>query len=167
MRKIILVLFLLGLATPLFAQVEETLPEVEVLGLHFKYLDAIGDEVDAPAVVKKMHKHVGNFDVLTSDVYDHDIDDYRFTFKIPQGKVLAGYDKEGNLLWTVEKFKDLRLPNNIIKMVAMEYPGWTFDKTFYTIRYNENNGVTKRYKVIISKDGKKKRVTLNPEGDVL
>ena len=167
MRKLLLILILLGFSTQVFGQVEETLPEVEVLGFHFKYIDAMGDEIDAPAVVKKLHEHVGNFDILESDVYDLEMDNYQFTFEIPQGRILAGYDKEGELLWTVERFKDVKPPYNVLKKVALEYPGWAFDKTFYTIRYNEDSGATKKYKVIISKDGKKKRITLNPEGNIL
>lgn len=162
-----MILILLGFTTQIFGQVEETLPEVEVLGFHFKYINALGDEMDAPAVVKQLHKHVGNYDIMESDVFDMTMDNYEFTFEIPQGRILAGYDKDGNLLWTVEKFTDIKLPNNIIKTVALDYPGWTFDKTFYTIRYNENSGATKKYKVLISKDGKKKRINLSPEGDVL
>lgn len=166
MKKLLMIVVLMGFTTTLFAQVEEVLPEVEVLGLHFKYIDAIND-TDEPTVIKDLHKYVGNFDVLESDVYDFEYDTYSFTFKIPQGKILAGYDAEGNLLWTVEKFKDIKVPNDIARMVAVEYPGWTFDKTFYTIKYTEKYGATKKYKVILSKNGKKKRVTLDPNEGIL
>lgn len=157
---------LMGLATPVFAQVEEVLPEVEVLGLHFKYLDAIND-TDEPMVIKDLHKYVGDFDILESDVYDYKYDAYTFTFKIPQGKILASYDDEGNLMWTVEKFKNVKVPTDVAKMVASKYPGWHFEKTFYTIKYTEKFGANKKYKVIISKDGKKKRLTLDPNEGIL
>src|SRR5210317_2053908 len=99
MRKFLLVLFLVGLTAPLCAQIVETLPEVEVLGLHFKYLDAMGDDLDTPVAVKRLHKKVGSYDILATDLYDHVFDEYQFTFEIPEGKILATYDKEGELLW--------------------------------------------------------------------
>ena len=166
MKKLLMLVVLMGITTTLFSQVEEVLPEVKVLGLHFKYIDAIND-IDEPVVIKDLHKYVGNFDVLESDVYDVVYDTYQFTFKIPQGKILAGYDDEGNLLWTVEQFKNVKVPNDIVRMVAMEYPNWKFEKTFYTIKYTEKSGASKKYRVIISKDGKKKRITLDPDEGIL
>ncbi len=167
MRKVLLVLIIMGVSSQLFGQVqEENLNEVEVLGLHFKYLDAM-DQSDVATSVKNIHKKVGNFDIHESELYDYQLENTCYTFEIPEGQVLATFDRNGNLLTTVEKFKNTKLPYSVGRALAVEYPGWSFDKIYYTINYHYETGIEKKYKLIISKEGKTKRVILNPHGDFL
>ena len=112
-------------------------------------------------------KKVGNYDLTNSDIFSDVYNNYYYTFKIPEGQILASYDVEGILIRTVEKFKNVRLPVEVRKTVMLDYPDWNLDDNFYSILYHHEKGVKKKYKLILSKDGKRKSVLINADADFL
>jgi hypothetical protein len=166
MKKIILGLFIFGLTIQSFAQIVE-LPEVEIVAVNYKYLDNV-NESDAAEAVKLLQREVAAFDLQNSEYYEDQYDDYFISFYIPQGKILASYDKEGNVLRTVEKYKNIALPNAVSKSVVKNYAGWTISENAYLVNYHDKKGVTKKeYKILLEKDSRRMRIKTDENGNIL
>jgi hypothetical protein len=164
MKNLIIVLIITGLTTIGFAQEKVVgLEEVEVLGVNYKYLNAIGNsEVAKP--VKILEKKVATFDLKNADFYEDETRDYDVYFNIPKGSILAVYDGEGEVIRTSERFKDIRLPLAVSNAIVDKYPGWRISGDIYLVTYGKNKGAKKMYKLFLAKDGKSKRVKTDEKG---
>lgn len=169
MKKLFLMLFLFGTMSPLLAQITEPeeLKEVELVAVNYKYLDATtNDEVAVP--VKLLQEKVAKYDLKSSDIYSDDYDTYEVNFFIPQGTVLAAYDKDGKLLKTVERYKDVGLPSAVMKAVKEKYPDWTVSKDIYLVNYHDEKGIEKRYKLKLEdKNNNRMRIKVDEKGNFL
>lgn len=166
MKKIILGLFVFGLTIQSYAQIEE-LPEVKIVAVNYKYLNTV-NESDAAEVVKSLEREVAAFDLKNSEYYADEYDDYFISFYIPQGKILASYDKDGNILRTVEKFKNVALPKAVALAVGKNYEGWTIAKNAYLVNYHDEKGITKKeYKILLEKDSRRLRIKTDEDGNIL
>ena len=166
MKNFILGLFLFGLTTQLSAQIIE-LPEIEIVGVNYKYL-AVAGEGDDPAPVKMLQRKAATYDVKASEFYEDEYEDYSISFFIPEGRILASYDKEGNILRTIEKYKNLDLPPAVSEVIEEKYPGWTMTKNAYLVNYHDKKGVTKKeYKILLEKDNQRMRVKTDENGVVM
>lgn len=166
MKKIILALFAFGMSIPLFAQVI-TLPEVEVSAKNYKYLDKVeGASVAQP--VQLMERYATTYDVRDSEYYEDEYDNYFISFYIPKGKILAAYDKDGNILRTVEKYENVKLPLEVSKSMAKEYPGWKITQDAYLVHYHNELGVTKKeYKLVLEKGNDRIRIKTDENGNII
>lgn len=161
---------MLGLISHSFAQgtKEADLPEVEVLATNYKYLNSVSPEKVADISVKTLEEKVANFNLKDAEFYSDDYELYSVQFYIPNGKILAAYDKEGKLLRTVEKFKDVRLPNNVMKAVGERFPNWRFTKDVYFVKYHESSDKAKKfYKIKLENGDKTLRVKVDEDGNFL
>ena len=164
MKKLLISLIVLGLGFQGFTQVlEEKLKEVEILGANYKYISQI-DQNEVSELIKELHKTVARFDDFNEDTYNEGDDKHYVSFKIPKGKILASYDEDGELLKTVERFENARLPKVVIASIIEKYPGWTITKDVYYITYHHMDGITKKYKVLIKNEGERKRVKIDSDG---
>lgn len=153
--------FLVGFAIQSFAQ--EELPAVEIVAVNYKYLSSVnGEEVAKP--VKQLEWEAAAFDVKEAAFYEDEYDNYFVSFYLPEGKVLAAYDRDGKLLRTAEKFKDVALPKAVRESVAKKYPGWAISKDVYRVNYHESGEVTKKYKLLLKKGDKRMRVKIDDQG---
>ena len=162
-----MVLIVFGLTIQTFAQIKtEKLIEVEVLGVNYKYLNDVGDsEVATP--VKILEKKVATFDLKNADFYEDEEQDYNVYFAIPEGKILAVYDGEGEILRTSERFKDISLPLPVANAVVDKYPGWRISGDIYLVTYRRNKGATKMYKLFLEKGEEQKRVKTDDLGNFI
>lgn len=170
MKKLFFGLLLLGLTTPLIAQVDkpEDLPEVVVRATNYKYLNSVSPEEVASVPVKILEEKVAAFDVHDSGFYQDEYGVYVVTFFIPEGKILAAYDKEGKILRTIERFKDVQLPVHVQKAVGKRFPGWGLTNDAYIVNYHEAWGATKKfYKIKITNGDQVLRIKVNDNGDFL
>ena len=167
MKNLIITLIITGLTAVGFAQ-EKTiaLDEVEITGVNYKYLDALGDGFVAKPV-KVLEQKVATFNVKSLVGYEDEENDYYVYFKIPQGKILAVYDTDGEIMRTSEKFKDIRLPLGVSNAIVEKYPGWTIEGDIYLVSYMKDKKIGKTYKLFIQKDGKHKRVKTDDNGNFL
>ncbi len=166
MKKFILGLFLFGLTTQLSAQIIE-LPEIEIMGVNYKYLAAAG-ETDNPPPVKMLQRKAAAYDVKASEFYEDDYDNYSISFFIPEGRILASYDKDGNVLRTIEKYKNLALPPSVAQAIAKNYKGWTMTKNAYLVNYHDKKGITKKeYKILLEKGSQRLRVKTDENGVII
>jgi len=168
MKKFLIGLFVFGLITQAFAQITkvEKLSEIVIVATNYKYLNQV-DYKEAAIPVELLQRKVATFDLKNADFYRDDYDSYFVSFFIPEGKILAAYDKDGKILRTVEKFKDITLPIPVIKSVTKRFPGWTISKDVYLINYHHDKGVTKKYKLKLENGDKVLRVKIDAEGTFL
>ena len=165
MKKLLLGLLAIGLSAQFYAQVinDGMLPEVEVRATNYKYLNSI-DNTEAAVSVKLLEDMVAKFDVRSSEFYEDGSDFYKVYFYIPDGKVVAAYDKDGKILYTIEKFNNVALPNNVASSVAERFPGWKIAKDVYKVNYDVNTGSNKQYKIVLENGKKRIRVKVDDDG---
>jgi hypothetical protein len=168
MKKIIIALMVFGLTIPLFAQVinDGMLDEVVVRATNYKYLNETGTR-EASVSVNLLQKEVANYDLKETDLYQDEYDLYTVSFYIPDGKVVAAYDKDGHILRTIEKYKNVTLPNDVRTAVVKRFPGWGINEDVYRISYNQDDGAKKMYKLTLVNGDKKMRVKLDETGAFL
>lgn len=166
MKKLLIGLLVLGLTTQfMFAQIIE-LSEV-VVSVNYKYLDATdSEEVAVP--VQMLREQVAFYNLKESDLYSDEFDTYAVSFYIPEGKIVAAYDNHGRILRTIERFKDIKLPRNVMMAIAERYPNWTISKDLYKVNYHDKKGVTKNeYKVKLTNGDQAIRVKIDNNGEFL
>lgn len=168
MKKLLLGLLALGLTTQFYAQVinDGMLPEVEVRATNYKYLNSV-DNSEAAVSVQLLEDMVAKFDVKSSEFYEDGSDYYKVYFYIPEGKIVAAYDRDGKILYTVEKFKNVALPNDVAASIAERFPGWKIAKDVYKVNFDADLGAKKQYKVVLENGKKTIRVKVDEEGTFL
>lgn len=169
MKKFLLGLLCLGLVSPALAQIIKTeeLSEVVVYATNYKYLNSLTSEEPAAIPVQMLERKVAAFNLEESEYYQDDYDYYQINFYIPDGKILAAYDKDGKILRTIEKFKNVKLPESVNNAVVDRFPGWVVSEDYYLVRYHHNKGVSKTYKLTLVNGDKKVRVKLDDKGNFL
>ncbi|MFC0775026.1 nicotinate-nucleotide adenylyltransferase [Terrimonas alba] len=145
---------------------QETLPEVKVVAVRYKYLMSV-DNKDLAQPVKLLERQAATFDVKSSEYYQDDYDNYFISFFIPEGQILAAYDKDGKLLHTAEKYKNVALPAVVRQSVTTRFPGWVIAKDFYVVSYEEAKGSRKVYKILLENGDKRIKVKTNDKGEFL
>ena len=157
-------LFTLGYTIPALCQ--QTLPEVTIFAANYKYLKNVGGkQVAVP--VKRLQRVAAFYDVKNSEYYEEDYDTYFISFYLPEGEILAAYDKDGKLIRTAEKYKNVMLPPAVTKAVTERFPNWGITKDSYLVNYYEANGgsATKKYKLVLQNGTKRVRVQVNEKGE--
>lgn len=174
MKKLLIGLILIGISTQFYAQVTDDgtspvviddtmLPEVLVRATNYKYLNSV-DNSEAAVSVQYLEEMAARFDVRSSEFYEDRGDLYRMYFYIPNGTLVAAYDRNGKILYTIEKFTDVALPVDVLSSVHEKYPGWTIAKDVYKVSYDVKSGIQKQYKVVLKNGKETKRVKVNEEG---
>jgi len=156
-------IFAFAFAARAFSQ--QTLPEILVIAKNYKYLKNVGGkEVAVP--VRHLERKAASYDVTSSEYYEEDYDSYFISFYIPDGEILAAYDKDGKLIRTAEKYKNVTLPSAVSKAVAERFPNWSIAQDVYKVNYFENTGKTvKKYKLVLQNGTKRIRVETNEKGE--
>jgi hypothetical protein len=163
MKKSIFILLLLFLSSQINAQVIE-LPEVVITAVNYKYLNSVDSEENSLSV-QMLQEKVAMFDLKSSEYYNDEYDTYHISFYIPEGKILAAYDKDGRLLRTVERFKNVKLPRDVQSAIAERFPNWTLLSDVYKVNFHRENAITKKqYKVKLKNGDKVMRVKLDDKG---
>lgn len=164
MKKFLFGFLIIGLVINSYAQEEVVkLKEVALKAVNYKYLDDVKYE-NAPFSMEMLQEKVASYDLKDSDVYSDVYDTYEISFHIPNGYILAAYDKDGKLLRTVEKFKDVTLPTAVTNSVSKKYPGWVFKKDAYLVNYYDDKDVVKKFKITLLKGNDRKRITIDENG---
>ncbi len=169
MKKIVLGLLAIGLTTQAYTQIIKTveLSEVVVYATNYKYLHSLVSEEPAPVPVEMLERKVAAFDVKDSEYYQDDYGVYNINFYIPKGRILAAYDKDGKIIRSAERFQDVALPKSVRDAVVDRFPEWAITKDIYLVRYHEDKGVTKKYKIKLENGDKTIRVKVDEKGEFL
>ena len=159
-----LTLCLIGFSICSFAQI--TLPEVKIVASTYKYLNAV-DNTEMAQPVRMLELKAATYDIKQSEFYEEDYDSYSVSFYIPNGYILASYDKEGKLISTAEKFKNTKVPAAVREAVNNKYPQWIIAEDIYLVNYHEKRGVNKLFKLVLENGSKRLKVKLNEKGEFL
>lgn len=166
MKNVITGLFLLGLTTQAFCQVIE-LSDVFISPVNYKYIATVDTEGTDPNVVNVQRK-VATYDVTNKDYYNDEYDSYDVSFYIPEGFAAAAYDKDGQLLRTIEKYKSVKLPIAVSKAVNDRFPKWTIESDVYKVTYSsEKISAKKIYKLKLTNGKETIKVKTDEEGNFL
>lgn len=162
---LILAVLLAGSALPLSAQVN--LPEVTIIASTYKYLNA-ADNREMAQPVKMLEYQAASYDVKKSEFYNDDYDGYYISFYIPDGQILAVYDKDGKLFRTAEKFKNTKLPTTVREAVIRRFPNWTISQDIYQVHYfGDKEKADKMFKILLENGDKRMKVKLNDKGEFI
>ena len=166
MKKSILSLIIFCLTFGMYSQITQ-LPEVVITAVNYKYLNAVENE-DTDLSVQMLQEHVAMYDLKNSDLYGDEYDTYTVSFYIPDGKILAAYDKNGEIIRTIERFQNVKLPKDVRNAVYKRFPNWSLEKDVYLVNYHKNNEkISKQYKVKLKNGKKVMRVKLAEDGNFL
>ncbi|WP_272023012.1 nicotinate-nucleotide adenylyltransferase [Olleya namhaensis] len=167
MKKVMIGLFVFGLTIQMYGQDPATIVLDEVvLVKNYKYLSST-DAEDLPIPVEQLEFEVASFDIKTLDIYADEYEFYDVYFIIPDGKILATYDSDGNILRTAEKFKNLDLPKPILNSILKRFPNWDITKDVYLVNYSEGGAAKKKYKITLTNGDKRIKIKLDGEGNFL
>lgn len=166
MKKLIFSLIIISMTFEMYSQINQ-LPEVVITAVNYKYLNSV-DAVDTDLSVQMLQEQVAMYDLKNSDLYYDDYDTYNVSFYIPNGKILAAYDKDGKVIRTIERFKNIKLPKNVRNAIFKRFPNWTLAKDVYSVSYNTDAAsVKKTYKVKLENNGEVIRVKLDEKGNFI
>lgn len=165
MKKIMYFLVSVGFVSQMNAQ-EIKLPEVIISAVNYKYLNAVNTEDSDPAV-KRLEQEVAFYNIKDSDLYEDEYDTYMIEFYIPDGRIVAAYDKDGNILRTIEKFKSVKLPKDVRDAVFTRFPNWTLDKDAYFVNFENNKEAKKVYKIKLRNGNEVMRIKIDAEGNFM
>ena len=169
MIKVIFGLLFLGLTTQAYSQIVKTeeLSEVSVYATNYKYLSDANTQEEASVPVEMLRRKVASFNVDDTGFYADEYDLYKVGFFIPEGKILAAYDKDGKLIRTAEKFTDVDLPKAVKESILDRFPEWTITKDIYLVNYHDAKGVNKKYKLKLENGDQTLRVKTDEKGNFL
>ena len=169
MRASIVGLLLIGLTTLCYSQTgnENILTEVEVYAKNYNYLKSVNPNDSALDKVYLLERKVANFDVNSLNLPDYNFDTCKVLFFISNGVITASFDSSSNIIRTIEKFKNVDLPLPVRQSIVTRYPDHFITADEYQVRYHHNKGVTKKYKILMEKDGKQFWVKTDENGLIL
>jgi hypothetical protein len=167
--SIVGLLFFLGLTTLCYSQAdsENLLTEVEVYAKNYNYLKSVNSDESALKEVHELERKVASFDVNSLNLYRTDFDNYQVSFFNSHGVIRASYDNESNLIRTVERFKNVNLPLSVRKSIVKRYPNYLIAADEYYVRYHHKKGATKKFKILMEKNGKQFWINTDENGIIL
>ena len=165
MKKLMLSLFIMVLTTQVFAQDTTVFPAVNIVH-NYKYLSSV-DSKDTAIPVDELQLKVSDFNVKELDIYTDEYNLYDVYFVIPQGKILASYDKGSNLLRTIERYKNIDLPLTVLKVLDKRFPNWLVSQNIYLVNYHNSDNVRKLYKLTLENGDQLIRVKVDDGGNFL
>ena len=175
MKIVVVVLFLLGLATIGYSQENTSREYVK---------NASGTEELSEVVIKRAGNDFSlylrdknpdrNIRNLQEKFIAYDIgkdyegyDDYFVTMETKNGVIAATYNSNGKLTRVVEKYKNVILPRTVIESVYMVYPEWRIIDDKYRYAQEEGLVTKKQYDIKIQKGNKVKTVVIHPNGEII
>ena len=166
MRKAVLSILFIGLAGLCFAQerngesAQVNLDEVTVKPLNIAYVNSV-KEKNMPPSVHELEGQAAQFDVRDLRAYKKNYEAFEVFFKQHNGSIVATYNRDGQILESYEKFKNIALPPKVRNHLYLEYPGWIISKDVYMVSYYGDSKVQKLCKVQLERGKLKRNLTLD------
>lgn len=169
MKKLLIGTMFMGLASLGISQVSNDLLEkvklsdVTIIPLNMEYLDKVHDGPKSERVFT-MEKKASRYNIKESPFFNQrGLNMIHFAQN--KGNILATYDDNGKIVSANERYKDLTPPPAVRNAVYKQYPGWDIYGNVYLVSYHHKNGVKKIYKIQIRKDGQKKKLRFDFDGN--
>lgn len=122
----------------------------------------IGEFEKDPLVFMKNY-----FDINTilREVEDKKMSTIEVTLRSRKGYIWAGYDKNGTLLGTAQRFKNIMLPMALCHQLYKEHKGWNMVKNVHVARGRGENIDKEFYRIKMENGNKRKTVKVNRTGE--
>lgn len=114
--------------------------------------------------VRNLQKYFVAYD-LGKDYEGYDT--YLVMMKNDKGTLTASYNEKGKLTRVVEKYENVKLPNEVIVAVTRNFPGWAIAEDKFHYSQTDGDITKKQYHVKIKKDNKFKKLVLDPNGEII
>lgn len=114
-----------------------------------------------------LQKTAAEFDIIKSGLFMPEAGTYEITFEKDRGTIQATYDNQGNIRQTLENFDDVSLPATVRNSIWRDYKGCYIKKNTYQLSYSVGKVAKAVYKVWIVKDGTRKKLKFNAEGQIV
>jgi hypothetical protein len=165
MKKILFGLFIFGFTVQMNSQTIE-LKEVEVVA-NYNYLQATNTKSEA-LPVQKIQEKVLKYKATNGDFDDYGEVAYTISFYTPDGQIIADYNTEGKILSTTEKYKNVRLPLEVLQAIAKRFPNWAIQEDTYHVSYHCEKGITQKvYKIKLMNEDKIVNIKTNDNGEFM
>ncbi|MEZ4803014.1 MAG: hypothetical protein R2797_09600 [Gelidibacter sp.] len=123
-------------------------------------------EESSSEVIKNLEQVVAGFDITEHEVFSPEYDSYLVNFKTTgKTRMNVTYNAIGIVLSSNERYDDILLPHYVRQALVKEYPGWTLQSNSYRVNYDHQKGIKKLYIIQVRKDGQKKNLKFNVEGN--
>jgi hypothetical protein len=172
MKTLAIGLVVLGFTSLGFAQnMNDETKEIELEDLivnssNKDYFNNVSEEYKMTDFVKELQYQAAKYNVSDCSSFDGRSEFFKVSFKGNKGKILATYNRNGKIVKTSERYKDVILPKDIIKSVLSQYPNSDFLKVTYTVNYNHQKDVEKTYKIQIMRDNLVKNLKITSDGNL-
>ena len=180
MKNLAIGLFVIGLTTLGFSQEKYSVidgiklrdviisqtsdNEVFKTNINYSYLEKVQD-ISTSEQVKELESVASRFNVMELPQFDGHDESFKIIFRAAKGYIIASYDKNGKILTTNEHYKDIKLPKNMSKSIATQYPQSGVLKVVHTVSYTDQKDVTKNYRVQIMNNNSKKNLKFTSKGN--
>ena len=115
-----------------------------------------------------LNKYRINYNATNPEIDESGKIAYTISFYTPDGKIIADYNTEGKIISTTEKYKNVRLPLEVLQAIAKRFPNWSILEDTYHISYHCEKGITQKvFKIKLANDEKVLNVKTNDTGDFL
>ena len=165
MKNVLNIIFIITLSLQLNAQVEIGYSYLRDDTINRYYIKQVQNDA-TPVDVKIIENQVSRYDVTISQMFDSRSEPFEAVFRSTKGSVIVTYDNSGEILSSLEKFKDVILPESIKRYVLKKYPNWSLLNDTYFVSYKKGENIKKSYKIKIGKDNLKKNLKLDVSGNI-
>jgi hypothetical protein len=165
MKKVIFGLLIFGFTAQMNSQTIE-LKEVQLVA-NYNYIEATNTTTEA-LPVQKIQGKVSDYKANNQEIDEYGDVAYSISFYNSDGKVLADYNTEGKILRTTEKYKNVRLPLEVLQAIAAKFPNWMILEDTYHVSYESDKGITRKiYKIKLMNNDKVLNVKTNHTGEFI
>lgn len=140
--------------------IKRTIKKDKPIVLNATYLKEVNTE-NTSAIVKELELQAAEFDIRNSEVFDNsEKATYHVVFKKEHGELIANYNNNGEILSSIEKYKNVVIPLKTRIQLSIKYPSWSFDSNIYQIVYNASGNLNTSFKIRMKKGNDKKTITI-------
>ncbi len=163
MKKLMIGLAILSLTNLVYPQNSNGGSEVLLEGVtvspNMHYLSKVSNGTLSKRVLD-LENMAARYDITKYPLFDNSDRNYTIVFKQSKGFILATFDKDGNIIKSYERFKDIAVPVSVRNYIGQNYPGWIHQGNSYLVTYSGKQDVKKIYKVEIEKGNLQKKIRI-------
>ena len=119
-------------------------------------------EIEVAALPKALYafqKDLCSYDLTKNPIYDNtEAATYHVSFKKKQMKAHVTYDRNGVIMGSMERYRNVNLPESLKRKVLRENPGFALQANEVIFKYGNSSGVEITYIVTIFHGRDRKRM---------
>lgn len=178
MKSVFSILVVLALSITTYAQEREDVNAVDFIKktteikLPAVVIKRMGE--DFSVYIPEIENQDGKISYIQNKFIAYDLgknaqgyDEYLVTLTIKNASLVATYNEKGKLTQVIEKYKNVRMPNEMVTKILTQYPGWKIIKNQYSYSQENGNIKKKQYDVILGKDNDVKKIAFDSKGEMM